>query len=130
METIGHLLVLSAILFLIVDLDGATRSTVGGLMMLNAVCLAAITLISERHPDNVSDEPGAQVRFTGAVLLVTVFWCSHRCKSVPVEQRRVAVRAGVKSGHWIGSELFRIGGAGPGDVCRGDVRGSSAVCVC
>ena len=56
--------------------------------------------------------------------------CNHRCKSGPVERRRGAVRAGIKSGHWLGSLLFRIGRAGPGDVCRGYIRGSSAVCVC
>jgi hypothetical protein len=55
-------------------------------------------------------------------------WCEFRRNSWPVERRRCAVCAGVKPGHWLGSELFRIGGAEPEDVRRGDVRGSSALC--
>ncbi|MCG8491292.1 MAG: EamA family transporter [Sneathiellales bacterium] len=71
LESIGHFLLLFAILFLVLGLEGDMRGIVGGFMILNAICLAAITLISERHPDNISDAPGARARFTGAVLLVT-----------------------------------------------------------
>ena len=55
--------------------------------------------------------------------------CEFRSNIWPVERRRGAGRAGVKPGHWVGSDLFRIGGAEPEDVCRGDVRGSSSVCL-
>ncbi len=70
-EWIGHLLILSAILLLIQTLEPEIRFPVAWLMGLNALCHAALTLLSERHPDNASDLPGARARFTGAVLLVT-----------------------------------------------------------
>ena len=40
-------------------------------MILNAVCVVAMGIIAERHPDNVSSEPGVRLRFTGSVLLIT-----------------------------------------------------------
>lgn len=70
-EWIGHFLILGAIAVLIRSLEPDIRVFVGWIMGLNALCLAAITLLSERHPDNTSDLPGARARFSGAVLLVT-----------------------------------------------------------
>lgn len=70
-EWIGHLLILSAIWFLVHGLEPEIQLYAAVLMGLNALCLAAITLLSERHPDNNSDQLGMRARFTGAVLLVT-----------------------------------------------------------
>ncbi|AHD11544.1 hypothetical protein [Phaeobacter gallaeciensis] len=71
LETIGQLLVFGAILAILWCLEADIRGPATWLMVLNAFCLAAITLLSERHPDNLGDQPGARARFTGAVLLVT-----------------------------------------------------------
>lgn len=71
MEWVGHLLILGAIALLVQTLEPDIRYVAAWLMGLNALCLAAITLLSERHPDNMSDLPGARARFSGAVLLVT-----------------------------------------------------------
>lgn len=70
-EWIGHLVILAAITPLVAALDGGIRHPAVGLMLINEVCLVASTLLAERHPDNVSDEPGVRLRFTGTVLLVT-----------------------------------------------------------
>lgn len=71
MEWVGHLLILGAIGILVQTLEPEIRYVVAWLMGVNALCLALITLLSERHPDNISDLPGARARFSGAVLLVT-----------------------------------------------------------
>lgn len=70
-EWLGHLAIGIAILPLVAGLEGGLRHPAVGLMLFNEVCLVAGTLLAERHPDNLSDEPGARLRFTGAVLLVT-----------------------------------------------------------
>jgi len=70
-EWLGHLAIGVAILPLVAGLDGGIRHPAVGLMLLNEVCLVAGSLMAERHPDNLSTEPGARLRFTGAVLLVT-----------------------------------------------------------
>lgn len=70
-EWLGHLVILCAVVVLLVSLQGAIRYAVAGLMLSNAFCLIAIAFLAERHPDNVSDQPGVRLRFTGAVLLVT-----------------------------------------------------------
>ncbi len=70
-EWLGHLAIGIAILPLVASLEGGLRHPAVGLMLFNEVCLVAGTLLAERHPDNLSDEPGARLRFTGAVLLVT-----------------------------------------------------------
>ncbi len=70
-EWFGHLLILVAILFLAQSLEPEIRLPAIWLMGLNAVCFSVVALLSERHPDNISDMPGARMRFSGAVLLVT-----------------------------------------------------------
>jgi hypothetical protein len=70
-EWIGHLVILCAVAALLSNLEGTVRYSVAGLMGLNALCLAGIAILAERHPDNLSDEPGVRLRFTGSVLLVT-----------------------------------------------------------
>ncbi|WP_282606091.1 hypothetical protein [Pelagibius sp. Alg239-R121] len=70
-EWLGHLVILVPIPFLVLNLEGGIWHPVVGLMLLNEVCLVANTLLAERHPDNVSDEPGLRLRFTGSVLLIT-----------------------------------------------------------
>lgn len=70
-EWAGHLCVLAAIALLALDLEHAVRMTVLVLSALNAVCLAAMTLLAEHHPENASDDPRRRVRFTGTVLLIT-----------------------------------------------------------
>lgn len=70
-EWLGHLAILVAIVLLVVNLDGGIRFAVLWLMLLNALCLVLISILAERHPENVSDQPGARLGFTGAVLLVT-----------------------------------------------------------
>jgi len=70
-ELPGHLVILAAIAAVVGGLDPSIRQAVVYLMLLNAVCIALIAIVAERHPDNLSDEPGARLRFTGAVLLTT-----------------------------------------------------------
>ncbi|QBY01552.1 hypothetical protein E2K80_13145 [Rhodophyticola sp. CCM32] len=70
-EWVGHGLALGAVVMLALQLEPGFRTTVLGLMGLNALCLAGMSLLVEAHPDNRSDLPGARTRFTGAVLLVT-----------------------------------------------------------
>jgi len=70
-EWAGHALILAAILTLALRLEESLRAAALGLMLLNAACLTTMNLLAERHPDNVSDQPGARTGFTGAVLLVT-----------------------------------------------------------
>ena len=70
-EWLGHLVILGPIPLLVLNLEGGFWHPVIGLMLLNEVCLVANTVLADRHPDNVSDEPGIRLRFTGAVLLIT-----------------------------------------------------------
>lgn len=70
-EWLGHLVILLAALVLAGSLESDIRAQAVGLSVLNAICLAAITLLAERHPENVSDAPGVRLGFTGAVLMVT-----------------------------------------------------------
>lgn len=70
-EWMGHVLILAAIATLAFRLEGDLRSAAIALMALNAVCLTAMNLLAERHPENISDDPGVRARFTGVVLLVT-----------------------------------------------------------
>ena len=70
-EWTGHFVILAAILLLVAQLEGGLWHPAVGLMLLNEVFLIASTLLAERHPDNVSGRPGARLRMTGAVLLVT-----------------------------------------------------------
>lgn len=70
-EWLGHLIILAAVCALALRLEDTLRTAAVGLMALNALCLTAMNLLAERHPDNISDVPGVRTRFTGAVLLVT-----------------------------------------------------------
>lgn len=70
-EWLGHLLLLVAVFVLAMRLENDLRTATLSLMALNAVCLTAMNLLAERHPDNISNKPGVRIRFTGAVLLVT-----------------------------------------------------------
>ena len=70
-EWLGQSVILATILPLVAGLDGGLWHPAVGLMLFNEVCLVAATLLAERHPDNISDQPGVRLRFTGAVLLVT-----------------------------------------------------------
>ncbi len=70
-EWIGHGIILICLAAMYQGLEPDLRLPVYGLLILNAICLSGMTLIAERHPDNSSDAPGARLRFTGTVLLVT-----------------------------------------------------------
>ena len=70
-EWLGHLVILGSLPLLLMKLGGSIGHQAVGLMLLNAICLVAIAILAERHPDNVSDQPGVRLQFTGAVLLVT-----------------------------------------------------------
>lgn len=70
-EWLGHVAICAPMPFLVVGLEGGLGHPAVLLMLLNEVCLIAATLLAERHPENVSDRPGARLRFSGAVLLVT-----------------------------------------------------------
>jgi len=70
-EWLGQLVILTPILLFVADLPGGLRHPAVLLMLFNEVCLVAATLLAERHPDNVSDQPGARQQFTGALLLIT-----------------------------------------------------------
>lgn len=70
-EWIGHGMIVGSMLFLLSGLEANVWRPAGGLMLMNAICLVGIAILAERHPDNISDQPGVRLRFTGAVLLVT-----------------------------------------------------------
>jgi hypothetical protein len=70
-EWVGQMVILLPILLLIGGLHGGLWHPAVRLMLLNEVCLVASTLLAERHPDNVADQPGARMQFTGVLLLTT-----------------------------------------------------------
>jgi len=67
----GHVVIVISILLLVADLPGGLWNPAVLLMSLNEVCMVATTLLAERHPDNVSDDPRPRLQFTGALLLIT-----------------------------------------------------------
>ena len=67
----GHLVILVAVGWLLTGIEDPLRPVVAGLMGLNAVAVVGIAMLAERHPDNLSNEPGARLQFTGIVLMVT-----------------------------------------------------------
>ena len=73
-EWVGHIVIFIPIVLLVFRLEGGILLTVVGLMLFNETCLIAATILAERHPDNLSDQAGARLRFTGAVLLVTAIF--------------------------------------------------------
>jgi hypothetical protein len=64
-------MILAAVAMLVMSLDTSIRISIVCLMLLNALCLVASSILAERHPNNLSDEPSVRLGFTGAVLLVT-----------------------------------------------------------
>lgn len=70
-ETIGHLIVLGCAGALLQSLDGGLRDLALMLVLANTVCVTAMTILAERHPDNHSVDASVRLGFTGAVLLVT-----------------------------------------------------------
>ncbi|MGO1118304.1 hypothetical protein ACTL6U_06355 [Rhodovibrionaceae bacterium A322] len=70
-EALGHGLILLAIGLLFLGLERELQGPVLLFMLLNALSQVLISILAERHPDNISDKPGTRLAFTGAVLLVT-----------------------------------------------------------
>lgn len=70
-EWLGYLTIFCSISLLAMDLDSEIRKVALGLMLCNGVCLVSMTLLAEKHPDNLSENPSVRLRFTGTVLLVT-----------------------------------------------------------
>lgn len=67
----GHALLLAAIVAMSSQIESDLRGLVLSLMILNALCLSAMNLIAERHPENTSPSLAARAWFTGVVLVVT-----------------------------------------------------------
>ncbi|NMM44963.1 hypothetical protein HH303_10775 [Rhodospirillaceae bacterium KN72] len=83
----GHLVILGASGFLLTGLEDPLQPIVAGLMGLNALATVGIALLVERHPDNLSDEPGARLQFTGTVLMVTAaFFLALRAVQAPASE--------------------------------------------
>ncbi|WP_297540217.1 hypothetical protein [Roseovarius sp.] len=70
-EIIGHLIVLGCAGTLLQSLDGGLRDLALILVLANTICVTAMTILAERHPDNHSVDASVRLGFTGAVLLVT-----------------------------------------------------------
>ncbi|MEM1299736.1 MAG: hypothetical protein AAGH68_10690, partial [Pseudomonadota bacterium] len=71
MAWIGHVVILVAVALMTMRLQSEERSVVLGLMGLNAICLAAMNLIAEHHPENTSATPTGRAWFSGVVLAIT-----------------------------------------------------------
>lgn len=69
-EWLGQIVIILAVLLVVADLQGGFWHPAVLLMLFNEVCVVATTLLTERHPDNVSSRPGARLQFTGALLLI------------------------------------------------------------
>ncbi|MEM7173476.1 MAG: DMT family transporter [Pseudomonadota bacterium] len=67
----GHVIVILAVVLMAGRLEPGMRGLAVGLMLLNAICLAAMNLIAERHPENTGGTPAARIWFSGVVLAVT-----------------------------------------------------------
>lgn len=68
---VGHGLVVASVVLMTSRLEGDLRLVVLSLMGLNAICLAAMNLIAERHPENVSASFAGRAWFSGVVLAIT-----------------------------------------------------------
>ncbi|MEM7667616.1 MAG: EamA family transporter [Pseudomonadota bacterium] len=68
---IGHAVVLAAVALMTFRLEADLRPVILGLMGLNAVCLAAMNLIAEHHPENTSATLSGRAWFSGVVLAIT-----------------------------------------------------------
>lgn len=68
---IGHMIILVAVALMAMRLQSDVRTLVLGLMGLNALCLAAMNLIAEHHPENKSATLAGRAWFSGVVLAIT-----------------------------------------------------------
>lgn len=67
----GHLIILGAVALVAARLEPDIRTSVLALMALNAVCLGAMNLIAEHHPENKSASLSGRAWFSGVVLSIT-----------------------------------------------------------
>ncbi|MEM7506192.1 MAG: hypothetical protein AAF415_05565 [Pseudomonadota bacterium] len=68
---VGHAIIVVAVASMTARLEGDVRTAVLSLMGLNALCLAAMNLIAERHPENKSATLSGRAWFSGVVLAIT-----------------------------------------------------------
>lgn len=68
---IGHAAVLLSVVLMASRLEAEVRWAVLGLLGLNALCLGAMNLIAEHHPENKSATLSERAWFTGVVLTIT-----------------------------------------------------------
>ncbi len=68
---LGHGIILVAVTLMAMQLQADIRTAVLGLMSLNALCLGAMNVIAERHPENTSATISERVWFSGVVLTIT-----------------------------------------------------------
>lgn len=71
LEWVGFAVILIAVFVMAFRLEAGVQLRVISLMLVNASCLAAMNLLAERHPENLSENFADRFRFTGAVLLIT-----------------------------------------------------------
>ena len=74
---VGHAILLVVVTVMARRLESDLQLTVLGLMGLNAMCLAAMNLIAEQHPENKTATLSGRAWFTGVVLAITaaMFLC-------------------------------------------------------
>ena len=70
-EWVGHLLVLGCAAAMILRLEPSLVILTLTLVFANTICVVAMTVLAEMHPDNLSENPSVRIGFSGAVLLVT-----------------------------------------------------------
>ena len=68
---VGHLIILVSVALMAMQLESEVRAIVLGLMGLNALCLGAMNLIAEYHPENKSASLSGRAWFSGVVLAIT-----------------------------------------------------------
>lgn len=68
---LGHALAICAVIAMAIMLDSDQKGLVLVLMGINALCLAAMNLIAERHPENANVSLAARAWFSGVVLSIT-----------------------------------------------------------
>lgn len=68
---LGHVMILMAAALMAFQFQPDVRAAVLGLMGLNAVCLGAMNVIAERHPENTSSSLSGRAWFSGVVLSIT-----------------------------------------------------------
>ena len=70
-EWVGHLIVLGCAAALVLRLEPSLHILTLTLVFANTICVVAMTVLAEMHPDNLSDDSSVRIGFSGAVLLVT-----------------------------------------------------------